>query len=167
MLACLRGSRLEPSTELITPLSTQDKNERVPGSTSEIAKQGAYGKVKTHSEPLLAQLSHIDEVLTAVAYKLGLSGVKQPEPLGRDAPPHYRFCEDMLKKTSRSFCLVIQQLPWPLRKAVCVFYLVLRGLGKRGLARYAVAKNSTLSPARSVWCTQTLWRMVRRTNLTT
>jgi farnesyl-diphosphate farnesyltransferase len=29
---------------------------------------------------------------------------------------------------SRSFAVVIQQLPQPLRDAVCVFYLVLRGL---------------------------------------
>lgn len=30
--------------------------------------------------------------------------------------------------TTRSFAVVIQQLPNPLRDAICVFYLVLRGL---------------------------------------
>ncbi len=34
----------------------------------------------------------------------------------------------MLNKVSRSFAVVIQQLPNPLRDAICVFYLVLRGL---------------------------------------
>ena len=39
-----------------------------------------------------------------------------------------RFCYDMLNKVSRSFAVVIQQLPEGLRDAVCVFYLVLRAL---------------------------------------
>ena len=39
-----------------------------------------------------------------------------------------QFCEVMLTKTSRSFAMVIQQLPAHLRASVCVFYLVLRGL---------------------------------------
>lgn len=39
-----------------------------------------------------------------------------------------RFCYDMLNRVSRSFAVVIQQLPERLRDAVCVFYLVLRAL---------------------------------------
>lgn len=39
-----------------------------------------------------------------------------------------RFCYDMLNKVSRSFAVVIQQLPERLRDAICVFYLVLRAL---------------------------------------
>lgn len=39
-----------------------------------------------------------------------------------------RFCYDMLNKVSRSFAVVIQQLPVRLRDAICVFYLVLRAL---------------------------------------
>ncbi|KAF5842637.1 farnesyl-diphosphate farnesyltransferase [Dunaliella salina] len=42
--------------------------------------------------------------------------------------PKLAFCYDMLNKVSRSFAVVIQQLPNPLRDAICVFYLVLRGL---------------------------------------
>ena len=39
-----------------------------------------------------------------------------------------QFCYDMLNRVSRSFSIVIQQLPEQLRDAVCVFYLVLRAL---------------------------------------
>jgi len=38
------------------------------------------------------------------------------------------FCYAMLNRVSRSFALVIQQLPWELRDPICIFYLVLRGL---------------------------------------
>jgi len=38
------------------------------------------------------------------------------------------FCYGMLNRVSRSFALVIQQLPWELRDPICIFYLVLRGL---------------------------------------
>ncbi|XP_022763196.1 squalene synthase-like isoform X2 [Durio zibethinus] len=42
--------------------------------------------------------------------------------------PRWGFCYSMLHKVSRSFALVIQQLPPTLRNAVCIFYLVLRAL---------------------------------------
>ncbi|KAL4202186.1 hypothetical protein AMTRI_Chr02g219820 [Amborella trichopoda] len=42
--------------------------------------------------------------------------------------PHWAFCYTMLQKVSRSFAPVIQQLEPELRNAVCIFYLVLRGL---------------------------------------
>lgn len=42
--------------------------------------------------------------------------------------PSLAFCYDMLNKVSRSFAIVIQQLPVELRNAICVFYLVLRAL---------------------------------------
>jgi len=38
------------------------------------------------------------------------------------------FCYAVLNKVSRSFAVVIQQLPDELKDAVCIFYLVLRGL---------------------------------------
>lgn len=38
------------------------------------------------------------------------------------------YCYDMLNKVSRSFALVIQQLPESQKDAICIFYLVLRGL---------------------------------------
>lgn len=38
------------------------------------------------------------------------------------------FCFEALKKVSRSFAVVIQQLPVELQDPVCLFYLILRGL---------------------------------------
>lgn len=38
------------------------------------------------------------------------------------------YCYEALKKVSRSFAVVIQQLPEILKKPICIFYLVLRGL---------------------------------------
>lgn len=38
------------------------------------------------------------------------------------------YCYEALKKVSRSFAVVIQQLPEELKNPVCLFYLVLRGL---------------------------------------
>jgi len=38
------------------------------------------------------------------------------------------FCCEALNKVSRSFSIVIQQLPGDLKQAICVFYLVLRAL---------------------------------------
>ena len=38
------------------------------------------------------------------------------------------FCYAILHKVSRSFAAVIQQLPDEIRDAICIFYLVLRGL---------------------------------------
>lgn len=90
-----------------------------------LKKQGAYGKVKTHKEPVWQQLLHVDEVFAAVAYKLSGAGKSK---LPEDATEDDVFCEDILCKVSRSFAAVIQQLPKDLRRSVCVFYLALRGL---------------------------------------
>ena len=38
------------------------------------------------------------------------------------------WCEEILCSVSRSFAIVIQQLPFRLRVSICIFYLVLRGL---------------------------------------
>lgn len=38
------------------------------------------------------------------------------------------YCYEALKKVSRSFAVVIQQLPKELQNPVCLFYLILRGL---------------------------------------
>jgi phytoene/squalene synthetase len=42
--------------------------------------------------------------------------------------PAHCCAQLLLSSTTCSFAVVIQQLPNPLRDAVCVFYLVLRGL---------------------------------------
>lgn len=49
----------------------------------------------------------------------------------RDAD--WEFCYQMLNKVSRSFAIVIEQLGDELRNAICIFYLVLRGLDTVGI----------------------------------
>ena len=51
---------------------------------------------------------------------------RQAKILPKD--PNLAFCYNMLNRVSRSFAVVIQQLPQGLRDAICVFYLVLRAL---------------------------------------
>lgn len=108
--------------------SAGETNAYIPGASAAVPKQGAYGKVKIHTESKLAQLSHLDEVFAAVAYKLGWTDATRVVPLSPNASSHRIFCETLLTRVSRSFAMVIQQLPDHLRTAVCVFYLVLRGL---------------------------------------
>jgi len=48
--------------------------------------------------------------------------------LTQTASPQWQFSYEMLTRTSRSFALVIQELQGDLRDAICIFYLVLRGL---------------------------------------
>jgi len=88
-------------------------------------KQGAYGKVRVHKESLFSQLLHLDEVWAVLMVNAGIAGVARAEPLVSPSPAT-EFCERMLVLTSRSFAVVIQQLPPSLRPTVCVFYLVLR-----------------------------------------
>jgi farnesyl-diphosphate farnesyltransferase len=94
-------------------------------------KQGAYGKLKTHKESKLSQLSHLDEVCSA----LTLLYIK---PLQSNLDSKYiketynvddlEFCNEILSKVSRSFAAVIRQLPPTLLVDVLIFYLVLRAL---------------------------------------
>lgn len=109
-------------------LTTSAGSAYIPGASNAVPKQGAYGKVAIHSESIFSQLSHLDEVFSLLSFKLGLSKVTSIEPLAADASEHEKFCEDVLCRVSRSFALVIQQLPKSLRVAICNFYLVLRGL---------------------------------------
>ncbi|CAE7268197.1 SQS1 [Symbiodinium sp. KB8] len=116
-------------------------------------KQGAYGKVKVHSEGTLSQLCRFDEVAIAAAYKLGLSKAAAVESLPDSTSADYLWCEEMLCKTSRSFALVIQQLPLPLRKAICIFYLVLRGLDtvEDDMTTYIGREAEKLDTLRGFW----------------
>ncbi|PRW60803.1 Squalene synthase isoform A [Chlorella sorokiniana] len=68
-------------------------------------------------------LSHPDELVPMVSMALAARRAKQ-----LPKQPGLAFCYDMLNRVSRSFAVVIQQLPDGLRDAVCVFYLVLRAL---------------------------------------
>lgn len=94
-------------------------------------KQGAYGKIKTHKESKMSQLSHLDEVWSAVT----LLYIK-PMQSNLDADfiketydkEDLEFCHEILCKVSRSFAAVIRQLPPTLLVDVLIFYLVLRAL---------------------------------------
>mmetsp|Transcript_20164 Transcript_20164/g.36231 ORF Transcript_20164/g.36231 Transcript_20164/m.36231 type:complete len:519 (-) Transcript_20164:72-1628(-) len=68
-------------------------------------------------------LSHPGEILPLYhMYKVAKAAEKLP------SDPDRAFCFDILNNVSRSFSIVIQQLPQPLKDAICIFYLVLRGL---------------------------------------
>ncbi|XP_010548076.1 PREDICTED: squalene synthase 1-like isoform X2 [Tarenaya hassleriana] len=71
-----------------------------------------------------AILRHPDDFYPLLKLKMAAKKAEKQIP----PEPHWGFCYSMLHKVSRSFALVIQQLGPHLRNAVCVFYLVLRGL---------------------------------------
>ena len=75
----------------------------------------------------LALLIRPGELYSAIKLKKKIKEwKKRAESQKKDAD--WVFCFDMLNKVSRSFAIVIEQLGDELRNAVCVFYLVLRGL---------------------------------------
>ena len=86
-------------------------------------KQGAYGKVKTHSHSKLEQLMRVDEVFAALRFKI----IGMPNKVDRKNE-NYKFCDDILVSVSRSFAAVIKQLPKGLCIDILVFYLALRAL---------------------------------------
>ena len=94
-------------------------------------KQGAYGKIKTHKESILSQLSHVDEVVSAIWF-LYISPLKSnlDTPFIQTTYPKddLAFCNDILVKVSRSFAAVIRQLPSTMLVDILIFYLALRAL---------------------------------------
>lgn len=106
-----------------------DAETKTIGDTSK--KQGAYGKIKTHKESKVSQLSHFDEVWSAITL-LYIKPMKSN--LDSDFIKHtydkddLEFCHEILCKVSRSFAAVIRQLPPTLLVDVLIFYLVLRAL---------------------------------------
>jgi farnesyl-diphosphate farnesyltransferase/isopentenyl-diphosphate delta-isomerase type 1 len=101
----------------------------VKGDTNK--KQGAYGKLKTHKESKLSQLSHLDEIWSAVTLlyikplKSNLDSSFVKETFNKS---DLELCDEILCKVSRSFAAVIRQLPPTLLVDVLIFYLVLRAL---------------------------------------
>src|SRR4051812_17967610 len=80
---------------------------------------------------LLKSVYHPSEVLAMVRIKfskIAVSDTKQPLAELAGQLNDRDFCYAALNKVSRSFAIVIQQLPEKLKDPVCVFYLVLRGL---------------------------------------
>ncbi|XP_055808023.1 squalene synthase-like isoform X2 [Solanum dulcamara] len=72
-------------------------------------------------------MKHPDELYPLMKLMLSAKRV-QKKTSGWLLRPHWAFCYVTLRKVSRSFALVIQQLPSDLRDVVCVYYLVLRAL---------------------------------------
>jgi farnesyl-diphosphate farnesyltransferase len=80
---------------------------------------------------LFQSLAYPTEVSAMLKLKFGGTVKKRyKEPLDKLASKlsDLDFCYATLNKVSRSFAVVIQQLPEELKDAVCIFYLVLRGL---------------------------------------
>ncbi len=80
---------------------------------------------------ILKSAYHPSEVLAMVRIKLSnISISDNKDPLESIAlqTNDRDFCYASLNKVSRSFAIVIQQLPENLKDPVCAFYLVLRGL---------------------------------------
>ncbi|KAI9283014.1 farnesyl-diphosphate farnesyltransferase [Umbelopsis sp. AD052] len=78
---------------------------------------------------LLASLGHPSELSALITYKFFKpeSNINRNQKLIANNERKKR-CYDFLDKTSRSFSAVIQELDDELRDAICLFYLVLRGL---------------------------------------
>ena len=123
------GGNAGPLFETKPVISKDDVEEKLVGDCTK--KQGAYGKVKTHSESKLSQILHFDEVWSAIT-------LLYLKPLKSNLDTKYiqdkydssdlAFCDEILKKVSRSFASVIRQLPPSLLVDVLIFYLVLRAL---------------------------------------
>jgi farnesyl-diphosphate farnesyltransferase len=80
---------------------------------------------------LLKSVHHPSEVLAMVRIMLGTELPKTYSdklPILANRISEKDFCYATLTKVSRSFAVVIQQLPQELKDPVCIFYLVLRGL---------------------------------------
>jgi farnesyl-diphosphate farnesyltransferase len=72
---------------------------------------------------LLSHFASAEEFVSLLQVKFFKTLPKVPKS---DTNLHY--CYEILSKTSRSFAIVIQELPSELRDPICVFYLVLRAL---------------------------------------
>jgi farnesyl-diphosphate farnesyltransferase len=72
-------------------------------------------------------LAHPDEVVALLRLKYAKANAIHL-PTSPDLSEDFRWCYDLLGKTSRSFAFVIQELSPELRDVICIFYLILRAL---------------------------------------
>jgi len=109
--------------------SNDELKKDIVGDSSK--KQGAYGKIKVHSESKFSQLLHLDEIWSAVTLlkfnplKSNLNSKYVTKTYNKE---DLEFCDEILGKVSRSFAAVIRQLPPQLMVDIMIFYLVLRAL---------------------------------------
>lgn len=72
-------------------------------------------------------LAHPEEVIALLKLKYARANAVDL-PSSPDLSADFRWCYDLLNKTSRSFAFVTQELGAELRDVICVFYLTLRAL---------------------------------------
>ena len=85
---------------------------------------------------LLQSMFHPSELYSLFKFKLSVAdptaNFTKPDPVSPSDPNYDAYtrtmCYYFLNLTSRSFARVIQELDSELRHAVCLFYLILRGL---------------------------------------
>ncbi|MBL0310921.1 MAG: squalene synthase [Bacteroidetes bacterium] len=103
------------------------------------------------------------EILAMLKVKFGDYAIKSnEEPLDVLALKQgdRDFCYSALNEVSRSFAIVIQQLPKELRDPVCIFYLVLRGLDSvEDDMTYPAEKRLALLREFYVKCDESGWKI--------
>lgn len=87
----------------------------------------AVPSIMPSAKVLLELLANPKELAAVVQLKLKVQGIDKKNSQKRRGE-HWEFCFGILKDVSRSFNIVIQQLGDQMRDAICIFYLVLRGL---------------------------------------
>ena len=112
---------------------------------------------------LLKSANKPSELMAILKIKFGDYSIKgNDEPLDVLAGKlnDRAFCYAALNQVSRSFAVVIQQLPYELRDPVCVFYLVLRGLDSvEDDMTYAEDKRLPLLRTFHEKCRQNGWKI--------
>lgn len=117
------------------------KSSRTPKSSCKNEKQRDDGGIAFAARRIQKQQRMIKDLYQSAFYpselkamlRIKLEGQKYTpsrEPLEElvKSQGDKEFCYAALNKVSRSFAVVIQQLPEDLKDAVCIFYLVLRAL---------------------------------------
>ena len=86
----------------------------------------------THRDSIVSQISHIDEVILYLSYKLNNPGQnkwwKSVKYYDKSQKEDISFCYEILDKVSRSFSHIIKNLPKELSLEISVFYLICRAL---------------------------------------
>jgi farnesyl-diphosphate farnesyltransferase len=95
------------------------------------AAKYSFTKISSMITDILKSVHHPSEVWAMVKIKFGTELPKsynEKLPVLAERISDRDFCYATLSSVSRSFAVVIQQLPQELKDPVCIFYLVLRGL---------------------------------------
>jgi farnesyl-diphosphate farnesyltransferase len=77
---------------------------------------------------ILSTISRPQEISAMLKLKFSDRFISKTESNHRKNSADYNFSYEILNRVSRSFAVVIQQLPNEIKDAICLFYLILRGL---------------------------------------